>query len=246
MPIRSALVALLTASLLAAGASTASAVIVHLANGKTLSYQPLRGQGTVKPFDAFFTNLDYGGGPVMTSNTNYTLYWRPATATAYPAGFKSGVNTYFKDLEHDSSGHENVDSVATQYNNAAGEFVKYESKFAGELVDESPYPANGCTRAPICLTDEQLRAELVRYISEHKLPTDLTHEYFLLTPEGVESCFEESAEAECSANVTEKAHQAYCAYHGAISLEGGGEIVYSNDPFVNGKNCDNKNHINGP
>jgi len=144
----------------------------------------------VSRFDAFFKNLDYNGGPVMTSNTNYTLYWSPGGASAYPAGFITGVNTYLKDLEHDSRGHQNVDSVASQYNDAAGEFAEYNSKFGGELLDKHAYPANGCTRAPKCLTDKQIQEELVRFIAEEHLPTGLNHEYFVLTPEGVESCFE--------------------------------------------------------
>jgi hypothetical protein len=239
------LVTLLVLLLLAVGASSASGVIVHLENGTTIGYQPAPGSTTrARPFDAFFTNLDYSGGPVMSSNTNYPLYWRPKTAAAYPTGFKTGVNTYFKDLEHDSAGHENVDSVANQYNDAAGEFAQYKSTFGGELIDEDPYPTNGCTRAPICLTDAQLRAELVKFVSKNKLPTDLQHEYFLLAPEGVESCFEEGLEAECSANA-EAGHQAYCAYHSSIPVVTG-LIVYSNDPFVNGKNCDEPHHINGP
>jgi PKD repeat protein len=240
-------------------ASSASAVVAHLANGQVVSYQPAPNRSSAAPpasfsvagsasgaraFDSFFTNLDYGGGPIMTSNTDYTVYWRPSGAPAYPSGFKTGVNTFFSDLAHDSGGHQNVDSVATQYNNAAGEFVKYETTFGGELIDENPYPANGCTRAPKCLTDAQLRTELVKFISEQKLPTDLSHEYFLLTPEGVESCFEEGPEAQCSANAKE--HQAYCAYHSSISLGGGSELVYSNDPFVDNKECDEPtHHING-
>ena len=242
-------VGLLAVLLLAVGASSASAVTVHLENGTTLSYLAAPGTsppgaGSAQPFDAFFDNLDYNGGPVMTSNTNYTLYWSPAGAGAYPAGFITGVNTYFKDLEHDSGGHQNVDSVASQYNDAAGEFAEYNSKFGGELLDKHGYPFNGCTSAPKCLTDEQIQDELVRFISEEHLPTGLNHEYFVLTPEGVESCFEAAGLA-CSANA--ESHQAYCAYHGNIPLEGGGEIVYANDPFVNGKNCDEPtHHINGP
>lgn len=244
------LVPLLVVLLLATGASSASAVIVHLEDGATLSYLAAPGRtppGTrVRPFDAFFTNLDYSGGPVMTSNTNYTLYWSPSGAGAYPAEFAAGVNTYFRGLEHDSGGHQNVDSVASQYDNAAGEFAKYESKFGGELLDTHAYPANGCTSAPTCLTDEQIQEELIRFISAEHLPTGLNDEYFVLTPEGVESCFEAAGEA-CSANVTSPAFQKYCAYHGNIPLGGGGEIIYANDPFVNGKNCDeNEHHINGP
>jgi len=244
------LVPLFVVLLLAIGTSSASAIIVHLEDGTTLSY--LAAPGTSPPgagvsrFDAFFKNLDYNGGPVMTSNTNYTLYWSPGGASAYPAGFITGVNTYLKDLEHDSRGHQNVDSVASQYNDAAGEFAEYNSKFGGELLDKHAYPANGCTRAPKCLTDKQIQEELVRFIAEEHLPTGLNHEYFVLTPEGVESCFEAAGDA-CSANVTSPSFQKYCAYHGNIPLEGGGEIIYANDPFVNGKKCDEKeHHINGP
>ena len=233
---------------LAASAAGACAVIVHLDNGKALSYQPLRGAAAplrVRPFDLFFSNLDYNGGPIMPSNTNYTIYWHPPGALAYPAGYELGVNTYLKDLAHDSGGSANVDSVSAQYNDAAGEFAAYNSHFEAAFVDEHPYPANGCTRTAICLTDAQLQAELVRFVGEHKLPTDLTHEYFLLTPPKVESCFE-AAGNECSAGAPE-GFAVYCAYHGNIPLPEGHELIYSNDPYVTGNSgCDDGNHPNGP
>src|ERR1700681_2653216 len=91
-------VGLLAAAMVAATAGTASAVVVHLENGKTLSYQPLRGATTLRPFDAFFKNLDYNGGPVMASNTNYAVYWRPPTGPKYPSDYQPGVNQYLTDL----------------------------------------------------------------------------------------------------------------------------------------------------
>jgi hypothetical protein len=240
---RGALMGLLLASLIACGASSASAAIVHLNSGKTISYQPLRtGASTgVAPFDQFFSNLDYNGGPVMPSNTNYVIYWSPSGPSAYPAGYQSGVNQYLEDLAHDSGGHQNVDSVSTQYNDAAGQFANYESHFGGAFNDESPYPANGCTRAAICLTDAQLAAELTKFAAAHELPTDLTHEYFLVTPKGVEDCFQ-SAGTECSAGSTKGA---YCAYHSNVAV-GEGQLIYSNDPFVTeNPGCDDENHPNG-
>src|ERR1700730_12707616 len=180
-PARGVGVALLAAATLAAGASSASAVVVHLQNGKTLSFQPLRGATTIRPFDAFFKNLDYNGGPVMASNTNYAVYWRPPTGPAYPSDYQAGVNQYLTDLAKDSGAHENVDSVASQYNDATGAFANYNSHFGGALIDTDPYPANGCTQAPICLTDIQLQAELTKFVKAQGLPTDLAHEYLLLT-----------------------------------------------------------------
>ncbi|HEX3519740.1 MAG TPA: IPT/TIG domain-containing protein [Solirubrobacteraceae bacterium] len=241
-----AFVVLACTAMLAAGAGSASAVIVTLPSGKALSYQPLRGAAvpaltTVQPFDRFFSNLDYNGGPVMPSNTNYAFYWDPAGAPAYPAEYESGIDQYLEDLAHDSGGHQNVDSVSAQYNDAAGAFASYSSRFAGAIIDTDPYPANGCTRATICLTDAQLQAELSKYVAAHGLPHDLSHEYFMLTPPGVEDCFEASGR-ECSAGSSKPV---YCAYHGNIPLPEG-EIVYANDPYVTGiAGCDDGNHPNG-
>jgi IPT/TIG domain/PKD domain len=237
--LRCAAVALLACSVLAAGAAGASAVIVHPQPGKTLSYQPLR--GALRPFDKLFSNLDYNGGPVMPSNTNYAFYWAPSGSPAYPADYQPGVNGYLEDLAHDSGGIENVDSISAQYNDAAGRFAAYSSHFGGALIDTNPYPPNGCTRAPICLTDAQLQTELKSYVKAHGLPHDIAHEYFLLTPPGVENCFTAGG-LECSAA---SSSPVYCAYHGNILLAEG-ELIYSTDPYVTGVlGCDDGNHPNG-
>jgi IPT/TIG domain len=237
---RMALAAMLATAMLALGAGSASAVIVQLGNGKPLSYQPLRGATALSVQPLASANLLYHGGPVMTSNTNYTFYWAPSGSPAYPAEYQSGVNQYLEDLADDSGGNQNVDSVATQYTNASSEAVAYDSHFAGAIVDTDPYPKNGCKKAAICLTDAQLQAELKTYITAHALPRDLAHEYFMLTPPGVEDCFEASG-SECSAGTSAPT---YCAYHGSFA-SGGGEIVYANDPFVTGvEGCDDGEHPN--
>jgi IPT/TIG domain len=239
-PRRVALTALLATAMLALGAASASAVIVQLGNGKPLSYQPLRGAAQLSAQPLASANLLYHGGPVMTSNTNYSFYWAPSGSPAYPAEYQAGVNQYLEDLAHDSGGDQNVDSLATQYTNASSEAVAYDSHFAGAIVDTDPYPKNGCKKAAICLTDAQLQAELNTYISAHALPRDLAHEYFMLTPPGVEDCFEASG-SECSAGTSAPT---YCAYHSSFA-SGGGEIVYANDPFVTGnEGCDDGEHPN--
>jgi PKD repeat protein len=239
---RSLCVALFAAAVLLALAPGALAVVKHLKSGRAVSYQPLRVARTSHVFDFVFKNLDYNGGPVMSSNTNYAVYWDPEGGPAYPSEYQVGVNQYFEDLAHDSGGHENVDSVTTQYNDAAGEFASYDSHFGGALIDKDPYP-KGCSAAPICVTDAQLQKELEKFIEKEKvalgLVTDLAHEYFILTPPGVESCLEPGV---CSAGSSEPF---YCAYHGNVPLAGGGEIIYSNDPYVTGiGGCDDGDHPN--
>ena len=171
-----ALLACCAATLLAGlTAASASAVIVHLGSGKTVSYQPVRGAAgalAASPF-AGTGKLLYHGGPVMPSNTNYALYWAPSGSPDYAAGYQTGIDHYFEDLAHDSGGTQNVDSVATQYTDSSAEAANYDSHFAGAIVDTDPYPANGCTAAPICLTDAQIQAEIKSFVNAHGLPADL-------------------------------------------------------------------------
>ncbi len=226
--------------MLAVGAASASALIAHLP-GKTLSYEPIPASGASARAQAQIQAqgksahipVTYHGGPVMPSNTNYPLYWDPAGGPEYPAGYEFGLNRYFEDLAHDSGGVQNTDSVLTQYKDEAGEFANYDSHFGGALIDTDPYPANGCSAAPVCFTDEQIRAEITKYVEAHELPMDLQHEYFMLTPPGIESCFE-AAGHECSAGAE---HAAYCSYHSYIPVATA-VIVYTNNPYVNGTNCD--------
>jgi hypothetical protein len=232
------------AAAIALGASGASAVVVHLRNGHRISSRPLRNHKraeTVAANKRGVHELQYNGGPVMPFNTNYAFYWRPSGAPAYPAEYQSGLNLFFTDLQHDSGGLQNVDSVAAQYGDSSGEFANYASEFGGAIADTDAYPPNGCAAATICLTDAQLQAELAAYVQANHLPHDLRHEYFILTPPGVENCTE-PAGLECSAG---SAAPAYCAYHSFVPFAGG-NIVYAVDAYVTGNpGCDDGEHPSG-
>ena len=52
--------------------------------------------------------MDYNGGPLMPSNTDYMLMWSPGGLGAYPAGYVSGLKQWFTDLAHDSGGVQNT------------------------------------------------------------------------------------------------------------------------------------------
>ena len=183
----------LAAPLMAVPMSAAAAVSTPTSHApaRAVAYVPLRGsKGT--GLDRVFTNMDYNGGPVMPSNTDYMVLWSPGGLSAYPAGYVSGLKTYFKDLAHDSGGHQNVDSVSAQYHDLTGAFSRYQVTFGGALVDTDPYPTTECPAAtPVtaCLTDPQIQTELASFVTARGLKTDLSHEYFLLTPPHVETCF---------------------------------------------------------
>ena len=108
-----------TVAVSAMAAPNASAVLKVLPNGQAVSYQPFR-SAAPSPFDLAFNNMDYNGGPVMPSNTDYMLMWSPQGLGAYPDGFVFGISRYFTDLAHDNGGNQNVDSVGPQYNDLTG------------------------------------------------------------------------------------------------------------------------------
>jgi hypothetical protein len=231
-------------------ASSASAVLQRLPNGQTVSYQPLNDASSgVTPFDNVFTNMDYNGGPVMPSNTNYMVLWSPNGRSAYPPEFVDGVARYFRDLARDSGGNQNVDSVATQYDDLTGAFSNYDLKFGGVLVDTHPYPASQCPAdSPVtnCLTDAQIQQELVDFVTARRLKTDLSHEYYLMTPPHVETCFSNNPSTNfdgCSAGEPSP-FRAFCAYHQNTALPT--MLFYANDPYdADNSHCQDFNYPNG-
>ena len=204
----------------------------------------------VIPADLVFNNMDYNGGPLMPSNTDYMVLWSPRGREAYPSGFIAGISQYFKDLAHDSGGHQNVDSVSAQYQDLTGAFARYATTFGGVLVDTQPYPASECpANSPVtnCLTDLQIQVELERFVAARHLVKDLSHEYFLMTPPHVETCFSNDPTqffGGCSAGEVPGDLAFFCAYHSNTTISP--FLIYANDPYVPGvRGCDDGNHPNG-
>jgi len=238
-------------------ASSAMAVLKRLSNGHAVSYQPLRtaAQGPT-PFDSTFNNLDYNGGPVMPSNTDIMLFWSPKGYNAYQSQeYVTGIEQYWKDLQADSGGNQNVDSISTQYGDTTGAFANYQVTYGGAILDTNPYPASQCPTGPRitnCLTDAQLQAEVERVAAAYNIPADLTHEIFVITPPHVVGCFTNDASQNyggCS--VGEPASLAYyCAYHSNTAATP--MRFYAFDPYVTGFKygkylaCDSGNYPNGP
>ena len=58
---------------LAIAAPSASAKLKVLPNGQVVSYEPFRTAASAPVIP--FNNMDYNGGPVMPSNTDYMFLW---------------------------------------------------------------------------------------------------------------------------------------------------------------------------
>jgi PKD domain len=176
-----------SAALLALAATPAGAIIYRVSKNHYLSYAGIIGKptptnvhlrkATGSNFDAINTNLDYSGGPVMPSSTNYVFVWKPSnwpSNQAFESGqncgtadssqnftvpctdYVSGVEQFFIDLAHDSGLQTNSDSVSTQFNDAVGGTHwaggpapgSYSATYGGVITDTNAYPPSGCPGAP--------------------------------------------------------------------------------------------------
>jgi hypothetical protein len=234
-----------------AATSSSSAASSHAQLRHPASIVPLRDAARSRKSDQVFNNMDYNGGPVMPSNTNYMVLWSPTGLGAYPADYVPGLKQWFTDLAHDSGGVQNTDSVSAQYQDLTGAFSRYATTFGGAVLDTQPYPTSQCpVNSPVieCLTDLQIQQELERFVAASNLKTDLSHEYFLLTPPHVESCFSNDPSQSfggCSAGIVPFSQfAAFCAYHEQTTLSP--MLIFAQDPFVPGNpHCDDGNHPNG-
>ena len=142
---RGAILAAAVAAVLGAVAvlpGPAGAVLVKLADGRTVSYLPPSGAAVSAPFARFAETsgtgkLAYHGGPVMPASHVYLFLWSPKGLSAYPAGYVSGLERYFSDLAHDSGNYANVQSVDAQYTDKEGHHAEYSVALSGTLVDQA-------------------------------------------------------------------------------------------------------------
>ena len=165
------------------------------------------------------TLLNYNGGPVQHGELVYLFVWAPtAYSSALPGTYVNGMTAWVNELVAADGSSGNPISVNTQYYDLSGpggtkSFVPYSVHNGGTIVD------TGAT----CLTDAQIRSELSSYIVNHGLPTGLNVEYFVLTPPGVNSCFDAGSSI-CS-------YSQYCGYHSAMTVSNN-NVTYADLPWA--------------
>jgi hypothetical protein len=231
--------------------ATAGAKVVYdSALHKSFGIVPTIGQangqlGTPNCYGSDCSPLTYHSttAPVQHAENDYLIFWAGSNYTVPDptewSAYQTGINTWLTDVANADGTQGNPFSVDTQYydNSGAGgskSYVPYNVTNEGHFLDTDPYPTTGnCTVAAApCLTDAQLQAELTSYITAHSLPTTLNTEYFILTPQGVNSCFaSNSSSSGC-------AYSGYCGYHGDMTVSGN-SITYANMPWsYNESGCD--------
>jgi hypothetical protein len=174
--------------------------------------------------------LLYHGGPVMTTNKTYAIYWVPG-GYSIPTGYDTTINQFFGDVAHDNGMGTNVYATDTQYSS-----IQYNSTFGGSYTDTTAFPASGCplyNGLPECLTDAQIQTEVDNAIAAKGWTRNGTNMFFVFTPQSVGSCFDSSG-ATC-------AYTAYCAYHGTSNSG----AIYANQPYTAVAGCDEGQYPNG-
>jgi hypothetical protein len=172
------------------------------------------------------------------------VYWSPS-GHGVPAGYRSVINQYLKDVAAASGTNTNVYSTVNEYFGSNGH-MHYSIRRGPVVVDRHALAANGCTleaadRKDIygdgsgynaCLDDSQVIRELERVRTSLGTPADYAHIYVMFLPKHVESCFYPGSTATAAnfCTINHEPSAAYCAYHGQNAPDATG-MVYANMPF---------------
>ena len=199
----------------------------------------------------------------MHTSTTYAIFWQPPGYTSfdgqpvYDTNYKSLIAQYFQDLQADSGFLSNVYGPGVQYCDGASfgddncnsvlpaNHITTNSTYGGSWTDTQAFPTSDCTDpfglTTVCLSDAQLTAEIQHAISVNGWSASATNMFFIFTPRGVQSCFDDFGD--CSYNV-------YCAYHSNVG-NGSGALIYANMPYPKFSTdpdldvCDVGQHPNG-
>lgn len=190
-------------------------------------------------------------GPVMSIDngpvTITPIYWEP-NGYFNPGDYRNIINQYLADVAAASGQNTNVYSTAIEYPGSNGS-NGYNIVRGSVIRDHNPFPkGQGCSVGKLdasgiyadgsgytaCLDDAQITAEIQNQITALGLPSDYNHEYVMLTPKHVESCFYPGNTTNhknvCTVNHYPSA--GYCAYHTMFGpdypVSG---TVYANMPY---------------
>lgn len=159
--------------------------------------------------------LQYGGGPVEVTNTNYAIFWDPAGSLSAP--YKSLIARYFSDV-----GGSALFGTTTQYYqtvNGVQQHIRNVAFYGGSYFDKTSFPnAN--------LTDNDIRAAVLRAMKARGWTGGVGHQFFVYTP----------ARAITLTN--------FCAYHDSFT-SGRTTVLYANMLYGGQPGCTTPSSPNG-
>ncbi len=253
---------------LALMAAPASALVIHLPDGRSAGLQlragvdpasvsgskirpgvaqpqlgqaPLADNGTVQ----------YGGGPVLHTAAPYLVFWDPS-GSGISSSSRHVLEQYLTDVAADSGLADDTLSVARQYYDATG-FASVDHGFsAGSQVisDTHAFPSLDSSNCSVpggyanCVTDTQIQTELARLIAADHLHTGIASPsplYLVITPATTDVCMDAQ---DCA---DDGSPGSFCAYHGNFT-DSSNQVVYASVPFGallgDPKGCQSDNPVN--
>jgi len=178
--------------------------------------------------------LSYHGGPIMSGNNFYAIFWIPAhlqngQSTTLTSKYQLLAEQMLSDYPYHG-----ISNNSTQYYSSINGVTKYfvgTGGLAGYDVDTNPYPASGCHDSVTpsnCITDAQLQAEISRVMTLRGWTPGLNKMFIVFTSTGEGSCTDNSSST-C-------AYTSYCAYHGYFGSTTT-PTIYANMPYANPTYC---------
>ncbi len=205
-------------------------------------------------------SLYYNGGPIMSQNNAYTIFWQPS-GYSFPAGYVNNLNQFFKDLQATQGSNTNTYDNATQYYQQSSDgtktFVQNKVTLAGTAVDTNSLPpldpvncpdtpvaaaggANGNQSATAgCVTDAQVQQEISAVVKAKGWPVNNNTEFFMYTAPNIGTCFPaQVGEGAGGVGTTVTAplcsFSYFCAYHSSYfdsTINTNSQIIYANMPY---------------
>ena len=236
---RASIVTLILLAAAAFGASGAGAYVVRGPHGRLYGIMLKPGTRSFRghAIAAAAPRIQYWGGTVMLSSSLHLIFWGPRGS--FDPSYTSSIVQWAQGLAADSGKTTNAFSIASMYYKThPNRWISRNVYFGGAVLDAQPYPQGNCENPQnnnVCLSDDQLQAEIARVIRAEHWPTDRPgnprNQYLLFTPRNVDSC-EDTTQTSCTFT---NSSNGFCAYHSAFSM-GRNAVVYSNLPYL--PSCD--------
>ncbi len=246
--------------------SSSTSVPFHARIGRILGMVPPLNLGSKTSSGGITNNapasgsLHYNGGPVMTTNKVYAIYWQPP-GYRFPSGYQAGINGYFQNLQAANGKNTNVYDVATQYYQGSGsnrQYVQYHTTFGGATLDTNPLPpldpvncpdtpvaaTNGGTSAPSttagCVTDQQVQQEISTVVKREGWSVSNHTEFFMFTAPNIGTCFPATVTGgtgglQTTSTVPLCSFSYFCAYHSSYfdsTINSSSQVIYANMPYA--------------
>jgi len=176
------------------------------------------GSGANLTGNRYPADLDYHGGPVVTSLVSHSIFVNPSATCPVPGCWGDPV-TFLNDLGQSKFVHIIDQYVGASHNNRYTTGVNFVTTFTPPATP---------------LTDAFIQAIVASAVSVTGA-VGYGNEYHVFLPPGQDLCFTSGSTICYSPDVPATFY--FCAYHGSFDLPGVGHVLYSAEPYAAVPGC---------